>query len=284
MEDFGGGGMFEILKKERLNPTVTRIEVYAPLSARRARAGQFVIVRADADGERIPLTIAAHDGALGTVTLIYQTVGAATMALDRLEKGEALADVAGPLGVPTELGGIGRAAVVAGGVGCAIALPVAEELRARGADVTAIVGFRSRELVILEEEFRARSRFFLTTDDGSAGEKGNVCLPLGRLLEGEPFDVVFTAGPLVMMKAVAETTRPYGVRTVASMDPIMIDGTGMCGGCRLTVGGKTRFACVDGPDFDAHLVDFDEAIRRSKTYSAFEKAARERACRLLRGE
>ena len=204
------------------------------------------------------------------------------MTLVRKEEGDAIADLAGPLGMPTELGGIRRAVVVGGGVGCAIAFPLARALKERGASVTSVIGFRSRELVLLEEEFRAVSdALCVVTDDGSYGEKGNVCLPLGRLMEEGGYDAVFTVGPLVMMKYAAETTRPYGVRTVASMNPIMIDGTGMCGCCRVRVGGEMKFACVDGPDFDAHSIDFDEAILRSRTYRPFETRARERHCNLF---
>lgn len=278
--------MYRIVKKERLNRTVVRMEIEAPLVARKAAAGQFVILRADGRGERIPLTVAGTDRTRGTVEIIYQVVGAATMSLDEKGEGDCLADFAGPLGKPTELGGLTKVAVVGGGVGCAIALPVVRALRERGASVTSVTGFRSKELVILAEEFeRLSDRCFLTTDDGSAGERGNVCAPLARLLEaGERFDAVFAVGSLVMMKFVAETTRPYGIRTVASMNPIMVDGTGMCGGCRLTVGGETKFACIDGPDFDAHLVDFDGTIRRSKLYAEFEREARERHCNLYRKE
>ena len=275
-------GMFPILKRENLNETVVRMELYAPLIARKAEAGQFVILRADERGERIPLTVAGYDRERGTIEIIFQIVGGATMCLNARKEGESIPDLVGPLGVPTALEGLKKVAVVGGGVGCAIALPVARKLKELGASVTGIVGFRSRELVILEEEFKACcDRFFLTTDDGSYGEKGNVCAPLGRLLSGETFDEVITIGPLVMMKFVAAATKPYGIKTVASMNPIMIDGTGMCGCCRLTVGGETKFACVDGPDFDAHLIDFDEAIRRSRIYTAFESRKREEHCNLL---
>lgn len=273
--------MYTILKKQRLNRTVTLMEIEAPYAARKAEAGQFVILRADGRGERIPLTIAGYDRERGSVTVVFQVVGGATMALDSLGEGDAVADFAGPLGTPSALGGIGKAVVVGGGVGCAIALPVVKKLKELGCEVVSVVGFRSKEFVILEEEFRAASdRFYLTTDDGSAGGKGNVCVPLARLLGEETFDEAFAVGPLVMMKFVAELTKKYGLKTVASMNPVMIDGTGMCGCCRLTVGGETKFACVDGPDFDAHLVDFDEAIARSGAYREFEAHARERACRL----
>ncbi len=277
--------MYLILKKEYLNETVIRMEVEAPLVARKALAGQFVILRADEKGERIPLTVAACDRVRGSVTIIFQVVGGATMSLARKEEGEYIQDFVGPLGNPSQVEGLRNVAVIGGGVGCAIALPIAARLHELGARVTSVVGFRSKELVILEKEFRALSdAFYMTTDDGSYGERGNVCIPLARLLEGgERFDAVFTIGPLVMMKFVAKTTEPYRIHTVASMNPIMIDGTGMCGCCRLTVGGKRVFACVDGPEFDAHLIDFDEAIGRSRTYLQFEQEARERHCNLFKG-
>ena len=278
--------MYRIQKKESLNPTVTRMVVEAPLVARRAQPGQFVILRVDQEGERIPLTIAGYDREKGTVTIIFQLVGGATMALDRLEEGDCIQDFAGPLGTPSHTQGLRKVAVVGGGVGCAIALPVAQKLHDQGAEVHAITGFRSKELVILEEEFRAASsRFFLMTDDGSAGEKGLVTAALERLIqEGERYDQVIAIGPLVMMKFVCQLTKKYDVPTVVSMNPLMVDGTGMCGGCRLTVGGKVRFACVEGPDFDGHQVDFDEAIARSGPYRQQERHAREAACRLFQKE
>lgn len=276
--------MYEILKKVALNPTVMRMDIKAPLIAKKALAGQFVIVRADERGERIPLTVAGCDAQTGAVTIIFQIVGGATMTLASLPESGYVADFVGPLGTPTHLDGLKKVAVVGGGVGCAIALPVARALHERGCEVTSIVGFRNQDLVILEDEFKAISdRFFMMTDDGSYGEKGNVCVPLNRLLEsGETFDEVITIGPLIMMKFVAAATKPYGIRTVASMNPIMIDGTGMCGCCRVTVGGEMKFACVDGPDFDAHLIDFDEAMKRSRTYSEFEAKAREKHCNLFK--
>ena len=276
--------MFLIKKKRSLNPTVTLMEIEAPFIAKKALAGQFIILRADERGERIPLTVAGTDKENGTVTVIFQVVGGATMALNSKSEGEYIPDFAGPLGKPTELDGLKKVAVVGGGVGCAIALPVARRLHELGCEVTSIVGFRNKDLVILEDEFKAASnRMYMVTDDGSYGEKGNVCMPLIRLLEsGEKFDEVITIGPLIMMKFVAQATKPYGVKTVASMNPIMIDGTGMCGGCRLTVGGETKFACVDGPDFDGHLVDFDEAMHRGTMYKEFETHAREEACNLLK--
>ncbi len=278
--------MFLIKKKRSLNPTVTLMEIEAPFIAKKALAGQFIILRADERGERIPLTVAGTDKENGTVTVIFQVVGGATMALNSKSEGEYITDFAGPLGKPTELDGLKKVAVVGGGVGCAIALPVARRLHELGCEVTSIVGFRNKDLVILEDEFKAASnRMYMVTDDGSYGEKGNVCMPLIRLLEsGEKFDEVITIGPLIMMKFVAQATKPYGVKTVASMNPIMIDGTGMCGGCRLTVGGEMKFACVDGPDFDAHLIDFDSAMKRSKTYAEFESRAREKHCNLFQKE
>ena len=277
---------YTILKRESLNPTVTRLVVEAPLVAKKALAGQFVIVRPTIDGERIPLTVAGCDRERGAVEIIFQVVGGTTMRLNVLKEGDKIADFAGPLGNPTEVEGLKKVAVVGGGVGTAIALPVARRLHELGAEVTSIVGFRSRELVVLEREFRAASkRFYMMTDDGSYGERGNVCAPLVRMLEaGEKFDAVITIGPLAMMKFVALATKPYDIKTVASMNPIMIDGTGMCGCCRISVGGETKFACVDGPDFDAHLIDFDEAMRRSRTYTAFEAEAREKHCNLFKKE
>ena len=278
--------MYRIIKKDSLNPTVTRMVVEAPLAARRAQPGQFVILRVDEEGERIPLTIAGYDRQAGTVTVIYQIVGATTMALDRLKEGEAIRDLVGPLGTPTHTEGLRRVAVVGGGVGCAIALPIAQKLHEEGAEVHAIVGFRNQELVILQEEFQAASqRLELMTDDGSAGRKGLVTNALEELiLAGERYDQVITIGPLVMMKFVCALTRKYQIPTVVSMNPLMIDGTGMCGGCRLTVGGKVKFACVDGPDFDGHQVDFYEAIARSSAYREEETRAREAHCNLFRKE
>ena len=278
--------MYRILKKDRLNPTVTRMVVEAPLAARRAQPGQFVILRVDEEGERIPLTIAGYDRQAGTVTIIYQIVGATTMALDRLEEGDFIQDFVGPLGTPSHTEGLRKVAVVGGGVGCAIALPIAQKLHEEGAEVHAIVGFRNKELVILEEEFRAASRRLeLMTDDGSAGRKGLVTNALEELiLAGERYDQVIAIGPLVMMKFVCLLTKKYDIPTVVSMNPLMVDGTGMCGGCRLTVGGKVKFACVDGPDFDGHQVDFDEAMARASAYKGEETRAREAHCNLFRKE
>ena len=275
--------MFEIVKREELNPTVTRICVRAPRVARKVLPGQFIILRVDETGERIPLTVADADPATGTVSVIFQVVGATTTKLNHVPEGGFLADFVGPLGRPTELEGLSRVAVVGGGVGCAIALPVAKALHAAGATVDAVVGFRTKDLIILEKEFRENStRFLLMTDDGSAGTKGLVTDALRGLIEGGAhYDEVITIGPLPMMKFVSKLTKEYGIRTVASMNPIMIDGTGMCGGCRLTVGGRTVFACVDGPDFDAHEIDFDEAMSRGGIYRDFERHAYEKTCRLF---
>ena len=278
--------MYRIVEKEALNPTVTRMVIEAPLVARKAQPGQFIIFRASEDGERVPLTIADYDREKGTVTIIFQIVGAATMELNALEQGDGLTDFVGPLGKPSDLEGLKKVAVVGGGVGCAIAYPTAKRLHELGAEVHAVVGFRSRDLVILEKEFSAVSdRLVMMTDDGSYGEKGLVTNALERLIqEGNRYDEVIAIGPLVMMKFVCKVTEKYGVKTTVSMNPIMIDGTGMCGGCRLTVGGQTKFACVDGPDFDGHQVDFDEAMQRGGMYRDFEAHAREAACNLLKKE
>ena len=278
--------MYKIVKKQPLNPTVTRMEIEAPLIAKKAKPGQFISLRVDENGERIPLTVAGYDREKGTVTIIFQIVGATTEKLNHLNEGECLHDFVGPLGVPTHVDGLKKVCVIGGGVGCAIALPIAEELHAMGAEVTSIIGFRNQDLVILEDEFKACSdHFTLMTDDGSYGEKGNVTAPLKTLLEnGERFDEVIAIGPLIMMKFVCLTTKEYDQKTVVSMNPIMVDGTGMCGGCRLTVGGKTKFACVDGPDFDGFEVDFDEAMSRSRSYTSFERHAYEEACNLFKKE
>ncbi len=278
--------MYKIIRKEALNPTVTRMTVEAPLIARKAEPGQFIILRVDGEGERIPLTVADYDREKGTVTIIYQIVGATTMSLDRLKEGDCLKDFVGPLGKPSELEGLKKVAVVGGGVGCAIAYPIAKKLHELGACVHSVVGFRNRELVILEDDFRAVSdRLCMMTDDGSYGEKGLVTGALESLIaEGNEYDAVIAIGPLIMMKFVCGVTKKYGIKTIVSMNPIMIDGTGMCGGCRLTVGGETKFACVDGPDFDGHLVDFDEAMSRGAMYRDFETHAREAACNLMRQE
>ena len=278
--------MYEILKRQALNDTVVRIVVAAPAVAKKAEPGQFIILRVDESGERIPLTVAGFDREKGTVDVIFQIVGATTEKLARLQKGDCLHDFVGPLGRPTETEGLKKVAVIGGGVGCAIAYPVAKKLHESGCEVHGIVGFRSKELVILQDEFSAAcDRFFLMTDDGSAGERGLVTDALKKLIEsGERYDEVITVGPLIMMKFVSLLTKEYGIRTVASMNPIMIDGTGMCGGCRLSVGGEMKFACVDGPEFDAHLIDFDEMMARNATYRDFEIHAREKTCNLLAKE
>ena len=278
--------MYRIVEKTPLNPTVTKMVVEAPLIAKKALPGQFVILRAGADSERIPLTVADYDREKGTVTVIFQVVGAGTMELNALKEGESLHDFVGPLGRASELDGLKKVCVVGGGVGCAIALPVAKALHEKGAEVHSVVGFRTQDLVILEDEFRACSdKFVLMSDDGSCGRKGLVTAALEELIQaGEQYDEVIAIGPLVMMKFVVAVTKKYNVKTVVSMNPIMIDGTGMCGGCRLTVGGKTKFACVDGPEFDGFEVDFDEAIHRGAMYKEFEAHAREEACNLLNQE
>ena len=278
--------MFTIVKRRELNPTVTELCIYAPLIAKKAKAGQFIIVRAKEESERIPLTIAGFDREAGTVSIIFQVVGAGTMQLNSLKEGEAVHDFVGPLGKATEIEGLKNVCVVGGGVGCAIALPIAQALHEQGTKVTGIVGFRNKDLVILEDEFRACcDEFIIMTDDGSYGEKGVVTAPLEKkIVEGANFDEVITIGPLIMMKFVVKTTKPHNVKTVVSMNPIMVDGTGMCGGCRLTVGGQTKFACVDGPDFDGFEVDFDEAMHRGTMYKPFEAHAREAECNLLKQE
>ena len=278
--------MFTIMKRRELNPTVTELWIKAPLIAKKAKAGQFIIVRAKEDSERIPLTIAGFDREAGTVSIIFQVVGAGTMQLNALKEGEAVHDFVGPLGKATEIEGLKNVCVVGGGVGCAIALPIAQALHAQGTKVTGIVGFRNKDLVILEDEFRACcDEFIIMTDDGSYGDKGVVTAPLEqKIVDGAYFDEVITIGPLIMMKFVVKTTKPHNVKTVVSMNPIMVDGTGMCGGCRLTVGGQTKFACVDGPDFDGFEVDFDEAMHRGTMYKPFEAHAREAECNLLKQE
>ena len=276
--------MFKIIRKKRLNPTVTLMDIQAPLIARKAEPGQFIILRVDEAGERIPLTIADYDREKGTVTIIFQIVGATTEKLNHLEEGDSLRDFVGPLGIASHTEGLKKVAVIGGGVGSAIAYPIAKKLHAQGAEVHAIVGFRNKDLVILEDEFKAvSSRLYVMTDDGSYARQGNVCAPLEEMLAaGETFDEAITIGPLAMMKFVAQTSKKYGVKTIASMNPIMIDGTGMCGGCRLTVGGKMKFACVDGPEFDAHQIDFDEAMTRSGAFREFEAREREKTCNLFK--
>ena len=278
--------MNKIVRKVCLNPTVTLMEVEAPFVSKKAEPGQFIILRVDENGERIPLTIADYDREKGTITIIFQIVGGSTIQLNYLNEGDYIHDFVGPLGVPTHTEGLKKVAVVGGGVGCAIAYPIAKKLHELGCEVHSIIGFRNKDLVILEDEFKAVSdKLFLMTDDGSHGQKGVVTAPLKELIEsGENYDEVITIGPLIMMKFVVATTKPHNVKTVVSMNPIMIDGTGMCGGCRLTVGGKTKFACVDGPDFDGFEVDFDEAMSRGRSYSEFEAHARESACNLFKKE
>ena len=276
--------MNKILKKKILNPTVTLMEVDAPLVAKKAEPGQFIILRVDNEGERIPLTVADYDREKGSITIIFQVVGASTEKLNHLNEGDYIHDFVGPLGRATHTEGLKKVAVVGGGVGCAIAFPVAKKLFEQGTEVHSVVGFRNQDLVILEDEFAANStKLIRMSDDGSWGEKGLVTDALRKLIEsGEEYDEVITIGPLPMMKFVCKLTKEFGVKTIASMNPVMIDGTGMCGGCRLTVGGKTMFACVDGPEFDGHLIDFDEAISRSATYRTFERHAHEETCNLFK--
>ena len=278
--------MYKILKKEVLNPTVTRMDILAPMVAKKAEPGQFIILRVDEQGERIPLTIADYDREKGWVSIIYQIVGATTEKLNHLKEGDSIADFVGPLGTATHTDGLKKVAVVGGGVGCAIAFPITKKLHEQGTEVHAIVGFRNRDLVILEKEFEANSsKMKLVTDDGSYGTKGLVTDALKSLIDsGEKYDMVIAIGPLIMMKFVCKLTKEYGIKTVVSMNPIMVDGTGMCGGCRLTVGGKTKFACVDGPDFDGHEVDFDEAMARGAMYKPFERKAHEVTCNLFKAE
>ena len=280
--------MYQIVTKKVLNPTVTQMEIEAPLVARKARPGQFIILRVDEEGERIPLTVAGTDPEAGTVKIIFQIVGATTALLNHKEQGEFIQDFAGPLGVATHTDGIKKVCIVGGGVGCAIAMPVAQEFHRLGAEVTSIIGFRSKDLLILEDEFRACSdRLFVMTDDGSYGRHGNVTVPLREMLEaGETFDQIITIGPLIMMKFVTLAAKPFGVPVTASMNPIMIDGTGMCGGCRITLvrdGQRvTKFACVDGPDFNAYEIDFDEAMSRGRMYADYERHAYEETCNLFK--
>lgn len=277
--------MYKVLRRKELNPTVTLLDVEAPAVAKKAEPGQFIILRTDENGERIPLTIAGYDREKGIVTIIFQIVGATTEKLNHIPEGGFIHDFVGPLGVATHTEGLKKVCVVGGGVGCAIAFPITKKLHEMGADVTAIVGFRNKDLVILEDEFKNNSsKFVMMTDDGSYGEKGLVTNALEKLIQdGEQFDEVITIGPLIMMKFVCAVTKKYNIKTVVSMNPIMIDGTGMCGGCRLTVGGKTKFACVDGPDFDGFEVDFDEAMERSSMYKPFERKKYEETCNLFKG-
>lgn len=275
--------MYKILQKKTLNENVKMMVVDAPHVARKAEPGQFIILRINEDGERIPLTIADYDRENGTVTIIFQEVGKSTMLLGTLEEGDAILDFVGPLGMPSHFENVKKAVVIGGGLGTAIAYPQAKKLHSMGVSVDVITGFRNKDLIILEDEMRKVSdRLFVTTDDGSNGTKGFVTDMLKKLIdEGNEYDLVIAIGPLIMMKFVSNLTKPYGIKTIVSMNPVMIDGTGMCGGCRVTVGGKTKFACVDGPDFDGHLVDFDEAMRRQEMYKAEEKQSMEaHKCRL----
>ena len=282
--------MYRIVEKKILNPTVVQLQIEAPLVANKAKPGQFIILRVDENGERIPLTVAGTDKAAGTVKIIFQIVGGTTEALSHKEEGDYIQDFVGPLGVATHLDGLKKVCIVGGGVGCAIAMPIAEALHARGVEVTSIIGFRNKDLLILEDEFGACSNTLrVMTDDGSYGEHGNVTVPLKEMLEaGEKFDMIITIGPLIMMKFVTLTAKPFGTPVTVSMNPIMIDGTGMCGGCRLTlnVDGKkvTKFACVDGPDFNGYEVDFDEAMSRGRMYFDFERHAHEETCNLFKKE
>lgn len=282
--------MYKILKKEELNPTVTMMDIYAPFVAKKAEPGQFIILRVDENGERIPLTIAGYDREKGSVKIIFQIVGATTKKLNMKNEGEYIEDFAGPLGVATHTDGLKKVCIVGGGVGCAIALPIAQKLKENGCEVTSIIGFRTKDLLILEDEFNSASeKLYVMTDDGSYGREGNVCVPLNEMFEaGEKFDMVITIGPLIMMKFVVEATKKTGIPCTVSMNPIMIDGTGMCGGCRLTLieDGKrvTKFACVDGPDFNGYEVDFDEAMARGGMYREFERHAYEETCNLFAKE
>ncbi len=282
--------MYKIVEKKVLNPTVVQLQIEAPLVANKAKPGQFIILRVDEDGERIPLTVAGTDKTKGTVKIIFQIVGGTTEKLSHKEEGDYIQDFCGPLGVATHLDGLKKVCIVGGGVGCAIAMPIAEALHDMGTEVTSIIGFRNKDLLILEDEFRACSDTLrVMTDDGSYGEHGNVTVPLKEMLDkGETFDMIITIGPLIMMKFVVATAKPYGTPVTVSMNPIMIDGTGMCGGCRLTlnVDGKkvTKFACVDGPDFNGYEVDFDEAMSRGRMYFDFERHAHDAACNLFKKE
>lgn len=278
--------MYKIVRKKSLNPTVTLMDIEAPMVAKKAEPGQFIILRVDGDGERIPLTVADFDREKGTVTIIFQIVGATTEKLNHKNEGDYIEDFVGPLGVASHTDGLKKVAVVGGGVGCAIAYPIAKKLHNLGCEVHSIVGFRNKDLVILEDEFSTVSdKLCMMTDDGSHGEKGLVTDALEKLIEsGEKYDEVITIGPLIMMKFVTKVTKKYDIKTVVSMNPIMIDGTGMCGGCRLTVGGETKFACVDGPDFDGFLVDFDEAMDRASMYKPFERHKYEETCNLFAKE
>ena len=278
--------MYEILEKTSLNPTVTKMVIHAPMVAKKAEPGQFIIFRASEDGERVPLTIADYDREKGTVTIIFQIVGGATMELNNLNEGDSICDFVGPLGTPSNIENLKKVCVVGGGVGCAIAYPIAKKLHELGCTVHTVAGFRNKDLVILEDEFsRVSDVMKMMTDDGSYGEKGLVTEALEKLItDGNVYDEVIAIGPVIMMKFVCQVTKKYNIKTTVSMNPIMIDGTGMCGGCRLSVVGETKFACVDGPDFDGHLVDFDEAMSRGTMYREFEAKQRDKSCNLLKKE
>ena len=278
--------MYRIVKKEALKPTVILYEIEAPMVAKKAEPGQFIILRVDENGERIPITIHDFDREKGTVTIIVQTIGATTEKLSHKSEGEYIQDFVGPLGRPTETEGKKKVCVVGGGVGCAIAYPVLKKFHDCGAEVHAVVGFKNKDVVILEDKFKSASDVMkLVTDDGSYGEKGLVTDALKQLIEeGNQYDEIFAIGPAIMMKFVSKTTEPYGIPTTVSMSPIMVDGTGMCGGCRLTVGGETKFACVDGPDFDGHKVDWDESLKRGKMYFDWERHKYEEVCNLFKKE
>ena len=278
--------MYKIASKKVLNTFVTQMEIEAPLVAKKAEPGQFIILRVDSEGERIPLTVAGYDREKGLVKIIFQIVGGTTNKLNQKNEGDYISDFVGPLGKATKVEGLKKVCIIGGGVGCAIALPIAQKLKEMGCEVDSIIGFRNKDLLILEDEFKAASdKLTVTTDDGSYGIKGNVTMPLKEALDsGVKYDEVITVGPLIMMKFVVATTKPFNIPTTVSMNPIMIDGTGMCGGCRLTVGGETKFACVDGPDFDGFLIDFDEAMKRGTTYRDFERHAYEESCNLFKKE
>ena len=278
--------MYRIVRKEALKPTVILYEIEAPMVAKKAEPGQFIILRVDENGERIPITIHDYDREKGTVTIIVQTVGATTEKLSHKRQGEFIQDFVGPLGKPTDVEGKKRVCVVGGGVGCAIAYPSAKAFKEAGVETDVIIGFRNKDIVILEDEFKeACDNLYLMTDDGSYGEKGLVTDALKQLIEeGNQYDEIFAIGPAIMMKFVSKTTEPYGIPTTVSMSPIMVDGTGMCGGCRLTVGGETKFACVDGPDFDGHKVDWDESLKRGKMYFDWERHKHEEVCNLFKKE
>ncbi|MBE6136508.1 MAG: sulfide/dihydroorotate dehydrogenase-like FAD/NAD-binding protein [Erysipelotrichaceae bacterium] len=283
--------MYKIVSKKVLNPTVIQMEIDSPLVAKKAKPGQFIILRVDEEGERIPLTIAGTDKEKGTTKIIFQVVGTTTEKLKHKQEGEYISDFVGPLGVPTHTEGVKSVCIIGGGVGCAIAMPVAEEFHRLGAKVTSIIGFRNKDLLILEDEFKAVSdKLIVMTDDGSYARQGNVTVPLKEMLEEDPnqFDLIITIGPLIMMKFVVLTAKPFNVPVTVSMNPIMIDGTGMCGGCRLSLiqDGKRvmKFACVDGPDFNGYEVDFDEAMSRGRQYFDFERHAHEETCNLFKKE